>query len=248
MSRGSQNSKAFEVPVPFLDFTGLQLISIVCFGKSQSEFFGTAVWRPVSVFPKVSFLEIHTEDLTVCFLMPVFSRFFSGWECSGAEEEMHPGVVVPGGATGGWGRSRTHLELSHWILQSSFEHSGRRWTTPTVTGKQPTTNKSLELQLTLGCSRLNTKLLSSSNVLAQSPHRTLRSQGAIFLGQPSGPRWSQPLLSASSWAQRWGQRNRKRKKPCARPLLQPEYFGVQFELRCLQWQNTEGALTDAPKN
>lgn len=97
MSRGSQNSKAFEVPVPFLDFTGLQLISIVCFGKSQSEFFGTAVWRPVSVFPKVSFLEIHTEDLTVCFLMPVFSRFFSGWECSGAEEEMHPGVVVPGG-------------------------------------------------------------------------------------------------------------------------------------------------------
>ena len=80
-----------------------------------------------------------------------------------------PWGCCPGGATGGWGRSSTHLELSHWILQSSFEHSGRRWTTTTVTGKQPTTNKSLGLQLTLGCSRLNKKLLSSSNVLAQSP-------------------------------------------------------------------------------
>lgn len=97
MRRGSPNSKAFEVPVPFLDFTGLQLISIVCSGKSQSEFFGTAVWRAVSVFPKVPFLEIDTEDLTVCFLMPVFSRFFSGWERSGAQEEMLRGVVVPGG-------------------------------------------------------------------------------------------------------------------------------------------------------
>ena len=189
----------------------------------------------------------YTLKIWQCVFSCLFSHDFSPDGTAVGPRRRCTVGLLSRGATGGWGRSSTHLELSHWILQSSFEHSGRRWTTTTVTGKQPTTNKSLGLQLTLGCSRLNKKLLSSSNVLAQSPHRTLRSQGAIFLGQPSGPRWSQPPPPASSWAQRWGQRNRKRKKPCAWPLLQPECFGFQFELRSLQWQNAEGAHTDAPK-
>ena len=95
MRRGSPDSKAFEAPVPFLGLTGLQLISIVCSGKSQSEFFGTAGWRAVSVFPKAPFLETDTEDLTLCFLTTLL-----GTGRSGAQEETPGGVAVPGGREG----------------------------------------------------------------------------------------------------------------------------------------------------
>lgn len=116
MRRGSPDSKAFEAPVPFLGLTGLQLISIVCSGKSQSEFFGTAGWRAVSVFPKAPFLETDTEDLTLCFLTTLL----------GTGPQWGPGGDARRGCRpGGPGRSRADLELSPGLLQSTLEHSGR---------------------------------------------------------------------------------------------------------------------------
>lgn len=97
MRRGSPNSKAFEAPVPFLDLTGLQLISIVCSGKSQSEFFGTAVWRAVSVFPKVPFLEIDTEDLTLCLLTILLGMGTQGGPGGDAPWGRCPGGPPVGG-------------------------------------------------------------------------------------------------------------------------------------------------------
>lgn len=96
-----------------------------------------------------------------------------GWERSKAWEETHSRTRVVKRAKAGGGEG----EVPIWSKAAGFSKAvlntqvdGK--TTATVTGKQPTTNKRLKFQLTLQCSCLNKKLLSSSNVLVQSSHHT----------------------------------------------------------------------------
>lgn len=67
-----------------------------------------------------------------------------------------------------------------------------------MAGKQPATNKSLKLQLTFRCSRLNKILLSSSNILVQSPHHTWRSLRGHLSGVTLRPQVTRADLSVPS--------------------------------------------------
>lgn len=82
-----------------------------------------------------------------------------------------------------------------------------------MAGKQPTTKKSLKLQLTLRRSRLNTKLLSRSNLPVQSPYRTWRIlrghlSGVTLRPQVTPGRLSVPLPLGTEV--RWGEQRKGR--------------------------------------